>query len=103
MVSELEKFVLRWQRIRPKETDLVDGGYTVIDNNLTVLKEKREEWNQLSENIKKIRYDLTDVGIYFVAVFMVWRENCRFGEFWEFGELKKIFASIFSHNVNIRG
>ena len=55
LTSELEKFVLRWQRIRPKETDLVDGSYTVIDNNLTILKEKREEWNYLSENIKKIK------------------------------------------------
>lgn len=55
LASELEKFVLRWQRVKPKETDLVDGNNTVIENNLQVLKEKREEWNTLYGNISKIR------------------------------------------------
>lgn len=52
--SELEKFILRWERLRPKETDLVDGNYSVVENNLAILKEKREEWNVISENLKKI-------------------------------------------------
>lgn len=52
--SELEKFILRWERIRPKETDLVDGNYSMVDNNLAILKEKREEWNVISDNLKKI-------------------------------------------------
>ena len=53
--SELEKFLLRWKRLRPKETDLIDGSYAIIDNNVTILKEKREEWNQLSAKIQKIK------------------------------------------------
>lgn len=54
--TELEKFELRWQRSRPKETDLVDGNYSVIDHNIKILKEKREEWNKISESIQRVRY-----------------------------------------------
>lgn len=56
ITTELEKFELRWQRSRPKETDLVDGNYSVIDHNVKVLKEKREEWNKLSDSIQRVRY-----------------------------------------------
>jgi hypothetical protein len=53
--SELEKFILRWEGLRPKETDLVDGSYAVIDKNVTILKEKREELDRLSHNIQKTK------------------------------------------------
>lgn len=56
LAMEVEKFIIRWKRIRPKETDLIDGNNKIIENNLQVVKEKREEWNKLYENISKIRF-----------------------------------------------
>lgn len=54
LASELEKFLLRWQRSRPKETDLVGGDYAIISRNIKTLQEKREEWNALAANVEKI-------------------------------------------------
>ncbi len=53
--SELEKFISRWQRSRPKESNFFEGSYTVVNRNMEILKEKRQEWIRLSENLKTIK------------------------------------------------
>lgn len=53
--SDFEKFALRWEQLRPKEADALDMSGSVLQTNLTILKEKREEWNLLCETLESIR------------------------------------------------
>ncbi|CAH0388994.1 unnamed protein product [Bemisia tabaci] len=55
--SDFEKFALRWEQLRPKEADALDMSGSVLQTNLTILKEKREEWNLLCETLESIRQD----------------------------------------------
>ncbi|XP_068082912.1 cytoplasmic dynein 2 heavy chain 1 [Anabrus simplex] len=61
--SETEKFRLRWEQSKPRETSLQDGGAEVLHRSLEVLREKRFEWETLLETRSKLEQDCTHFGM----------------------------------------
>ena len=53
-MGEVEKFQLRWEQLKPRETSLQDGGPEILTKSLTLLREKREEWNMLLQTREKL-------------------------------------------------
>nr|CAD7207407.1 unnamed protein product [Timema douglasi] len=45
--AEAEKFQLRWEQLKPRETSLQDGGEDTLLQSLTTLRDKRQEWQEL--------------------------------------------------------
>ena len=60
--SEVEKFQMRWDQMKPKE-DSMEGDHTKVLLGLKTIKEKRIEWNTLSETKGKICKDCEHFGI----------------------------------------
>jgi hypothetical protein len=54
LMSEVEKFHLRWEQLKPRETSLQDGGPEILTKSLTVLREKRQEWELLMQTREKL-------------------------------------------------
>jgi len=52
--SEVEKFHLRWEQLKPRETNLQDGGPEVLTKSLKILREKRQEWELLLQTRQKL-------------------------------------------------
>jgi hypothetical protein len=53
-MSEVEKFQLRWEQLKPRETSLQDGGPEILTKSLKILREKRQEWELLLETKQKL-------------------------------------------------
>jgi len=53
-MSEVEKFQLRWEQLKPRETSLQDGGPEVLTKSLKILREKRQEWELLLQTRQKL-------------------------------------------------
>jgi hypothetical protein len=53
-MGEVEKFQLRWEQLKPRETSLQDGGLEILTKSLTVLREKRQEWELLMQTREKL-------------------------------------------------
>jgi len=53
-MSEVEKFQLRWEQLKPRETSLQDGGPEVLKKSLKILREKRQEWELLLQTREKL-------------------------------------------------
>jgi len=53
-MSEVEKFQLRWEQLKPRETNLQDGGPEVLTKSLKILREKRQEWELLLQTRQKL-------------------------------------------------
>jgi hypothetical protein len=54
LMGEVEKFQLRWEQLKPRETSLQDGGPEILTKSLTVLQEKRQEWEVLMQTREKL-------------------------------------------------
>jgi hypothetical protein len=53
-VNEVEKFQLRWEQLKPRETSLQDGEPEVLTKSLKILREKRQEWELLLQTRQKL-------------------------------------------------
>jgi hypothetical protein len=53
-MNEVEKFQLRWEQLKPRETSLQDGGAEVLTKSLKILREKRQEWELLLQTRQKL-------------------------------------------------
>ncbi|PSN45380.1 Cytoplasmic dynein 2 heavy chain 1 [Blattella germanica] len=62
-MGEVEKFQLRWEQLKPRETSLQDGGPEILNKSLTVLREKRQEWDMLLQTREKLLQDCGQFGI----------------------------------------
>lgn len=51
--AAIERFVLCWEQMKPKEEGL--GSADILHSNLTFLKEKRQEWDQIMKNVNKLK------------------------------------------------
>ena len=60
--GDIEKFKLRWDQLKPKE-DSMEGGNAKMVAGIKVIKEKRQEWDQLLETKAKIVADCAHFGI----------------------------------------
>jgi hypothetical protein len=54
LMGEVEKFQLRWEQLKPRETSLQDGGPEILTKSLNVLQEKRQEWELLLQTKEKL-------------------------------------------------
>ncbi|XP_069679211.1 cytoplasmic dynein 2 heavy chain 1 isoform X2 [Periplaneta americana] len=63
LMGEAEKFQLRWEQLKPRETSLQDGGPEVLTKSLKVLREKRQEWELLLQTRTKLMEDCSHFGI----------------------------------------
>jgi len=53
-MNEVEKFQLRWEQLKPRETSLQDGGPEILTKSLKILREKRQEWELLLQTRQKL-------------------------------------------------
>ena len=60
--SEIEKFKMRWDQLKPKE-DSMKGDQSKIIQGISFIKEKRTEWNELADMKAKIIDDCSHFGI----------------------------------------
>ncbi|XP_068211563.1 cytoplasmic dynein 2 heavy chain 1 [Palaemon carinicauda] len=60
--SEIEKFGLRWQQLQPRE-DQLEGDSERIQAAITIVREKRFEWDQLMENRDSLKKDYEHFGM----------------------------------------
>ena len=60
--GEIDKFKMRWDQLKPKE-DTMQADQSKIVQGIAFIKEKRAEWNELSDNKIKIIDDCTHFGI----------------------------------------
>ncbi|XP_047109239.1 cytoplasmic dynein 2 heavy chain 1 [Schistocerca piceifrons] len=63
ILEEMEKFRLRWEQARPRETDLQDGGTEILLRGLDTIRAKRAEWKQLMEIYEKLVADCLHFAI----------------------------------------
>ena len=64
--QELEKFAARWHQLKPKDTDL-EGDKAACMAAVNSIKERRVEFNELEETMKKLQY-----VVYLVVVHVIW-------------------------------
>nr|CAD7594425.1 unnamed protein product [Timema genevievae] len=68
--AEVEKFQLRWEQLKPRETSLQDGSEDTLLQSLATLRDKRQEWQQLLEqretlsSVPIVRFIGSDTNIY---------------------------------------
>jgi hypothetical protein len=54
ITGEAEKFQLRWEQLKPRETSLQDGEPEILTKSLGILREKRQEWQLLLQTRDKL-------------------------------------------------
>jgi hypothetical protein len=54
IMVEAEKFQLRWEQLKPRETNLQDGEPEILTKSLSILREKRQEWQLLLQKRDKL-------------------------------------------------
>lgn len=54
MISEIEKFSLRWEQQRPKDTDIQDATLEMLRKSISLIKEKMGEWSQLKSTKEQL-------------------------------------------------
>lgn len=54
LMGEVEKFQLRWEQLKPRETSLQDDEPEILTKNLGILREKRQEWQLLLQTRDKL-------------------------------------------------
>jgi hypothetical protein len=54
LMGEVEKFQLRWEQLKPRETSLQDGEPEILTKSLNILREKRQEWQLLLQTRDKL-------------------------------------------------
>jgi hypothetical protein len=54
LMGEAEKFQLRWEQLKPRETSLQDDEPENLKKSLSILREKRQEWQLLLQTRDKL-------------------------------------------------
>lgn len=53
MATDLERFVLCWAQMKPKEESLATSDS--LQSSLQIIRDKRKEWNSLMEAVNKLK------------------------------------------------
>lgn len=54
LLSEIEKFNLRWEVQKPKDTDVQDADLNTLKKYVNLVREKLEEWSELKGKKEKL-------------------------------------------------
>ncbi|KAK6637824.1 hypothetical protein RUM44_008246 [Polyplax serrata] len=54
LLSQIEKFNLRWEMQKPKDADIEEADFNSLKKNVVLLEEKLEEWNGMKEKKEKL-------------------------------------------------
>jgi len=63
LLSNTEKFKLRWEQSKPRDTDIQDATQEKLDKSLSLIKEKAEELKTLEEEMEKLKKDHDQLGL----------------------------------------